>query len=239
MKFAVFSDIHANLTALQACYKHYLQVNTEAKIVVLGDYIDYGARPNETIAFIKEMSPYLIINGNHEKGLSGSEDVRFSSQRVVAASKLTRRLLNKDSLDFVKKHNYAKYEKVCEGKSILFVHGDLYDEYWGRMQLHEMERSAYSKYDFVISGHTHIPHFIEMFYPNDDVTRRNKMKTCFINSGSVGQPRNHCKYAQYAVFDTETEEVHFFKVDYDITLEQSFFTDEFDVFYKERLSFGV
>jgi putative phosphoesterase len=239
MKFAVFSDIHSNLTALKACCEHFCSLSINAKIVILGDYIDYGARPNETITFIKEMSPYLVINGNHEKGLSGSEDVYFSSQRVVAASKLTRKLLNIDSWNFVKKHNYAKYEKICDGKNILFVHGDLYDEYWGRMPYYEMERNIYSKYDFVISGHTHTPHFVEMFYLSDDAARRNRKKTCFINPGSVGQPRNHCKYAQYAVFDTETEEVHFFKANYDIALEQSFFTDESDVFYKERLSLGI
>ncbi|MDR1975210.1 MAG: metallophosphatase family protein [Bacteroidales bacterium] len=235
MKYAIFSDIHSNLTALQACYEHFLALNTPAKIVILGDYIDYGPRPNETVEYIQNMSPHIVLCGNHEKALNGGEDSKFSSPRGVTSSRLTRQVLDVSSMKFIDKNNNA----FIEHDNILFIHGDLSNPYWGKMSYSEMQDTKYRKYDFVISGHTHIPHLLEIFYETENLNMRNKKKTIFLNPGSVGQPRNHCPNAQYMVMDTETEEFNYYKVPYDIKLEQSFFTEEFDVFYKNRLIFGV
>ncbi len=64
-------------------------------------------------------------------------------------------------------------------------------------------------------------------------------KTIFINPGSIGQPRNLNPMAQAAVLDFETEELHFFKAGYNITEEQKDFADSVDIFYKERLWYGI
>jgi putative phosphoesterase len=239
MKFAIFSDIHANLTALQACYKHFAGLNIQAKIVILGDYIDYGPRPNETIALIQAMRPSIVLCGNHEKALEGKDDARFSSRRGLKSLRLTHSLLNEDSKSFIAGYPNAFYEDVTDKRKILFIHGDLSDVFWGKMPLGEMQKKEYMIYDFVISGHTHIPCFVEMFYDIENPAMRNKKKTAFFNPGSVGQPRNHCKDAQYLILDTNTEEFTFYKVPYDISLEQRFFTNEMDVFYKERINNGI
>ena len=60
-----------------------------------------------------------------------------------------------------------------------------------------------------------------------------------MNPGSVGQPRNHNSAAQFAILDSETEEIHFVKVEYDIEKEQSLYNGEIDDFYKNRLKEGV
>ena len=62
--------------------------------------------------------------------------------------------------------------------------------------------------------------------------KRFKKKTVFLNPGSVGQPRNHNSAAQFAILDSETEEIHFVKVEYDIEKEQSLYNGEIDDFYK-------
>jgi putative phosphoesterase len=238
VKIAIFSDIHANLTALQACYDHFIALNIEAEIVILGDYIDYGPRPNETVTLIQKMNPYIVLCGNHEKALEGSDNARFSSQRGVKSIQLTHTLLNEDSKSFIAEHPNAFYEDMNERK-ILFVHGDLSDVFWGKMPFAEMQENKYMVYDFVISGHTHIPHFVEFFYDTKNSGMRNKKKTVFLNPGSVGQPRNHCKYAQYMLLNTHTEEIIFYKIPYNISSEQSYFSGEMDVFYKERLNNGI
>jgi putative phosphoesterase len=239
MKFAIFSDIHANLTALQACYDHFIDQNIEAKIVILGDYIDYGPRPNETVTLIQKMNPYIVLCGNHEKALDGNDDTRFSSQRGVRSIQLTQTLLNEDSKNFIAEHPNAFCEDVMNERKILFVHGDLSDIFWGKMPFTEMQKNKYMVYDFVISGHTHIPHFVEILYDTENPDMRNKKKTVFLNPGSVGQPRNHCKYAQYMLLNTHTEEITFYKIPYNISSEQSYFSSEMDVFYKERLNNGI
>ena len=240
MKYAVFSDIHANITALQACYDHFLKLKEDtAKIVILGDYIDYGPRPNETISFIISMNPDIIICGNHEQAIYGTEDSRFASPRGVESAALTRKLLNAESNMFISK--YSSPYKMAEYKNIkiLFIHGDLSDPLWGKMPAEEVKNQKYAEYDFVISGHTHIPHLLEIFYDDANPSMRNKKKTIFLNPGSVGQPRNHCQYAQYLFVNIETEAFMFYKVPYNIPVEQSYYPDSIYPFYKERLSKGI
>lgn len=244
MKLAIFSDIHANLTALQECFRHFkalqLQDNRDATVVILGDYVDYGPRPNETIQFIKTMNPKHVLRGNHENAIFNDESEHFSSARGVESVKYTQSLLNSESLEFMKKHAEGKIEFQDEvGKKILLVHGDPSNTLWGKMPGSEMRKEFFKSFDVVISGHTHFPHFREMFYEVDLPKMRNKKKTIFINPGSVGQPRNHCPHAQYVVFDTQTEEVFFFKVPYDIQAEQKLFSNQVDAFYRDRLELGI
>ena len=118
------------------------------------------------------------------------------------------------------------------------MHGSLQDVFWKSIQPSD-DLAGYSNYDYVFSGHSHLPHYFEKFYPCDDPSRRNKKKTVFVNSGSVGQPRNLNTFAQFAVLELESGNLEFKKVKYDISDEQSYFSDEVDEFYKIRLSEGV
>ena len=59
------------------------------------------------------------------------------------------------------------------------------------------------KVDYIFLGHTHIPMNIKI----------NK-KTSIINPGSVGQPRNKCNNACWAIFDTENREINFIETKY-------------------------
>lgn len=240
MILAVFSDIHANLSALQACHNDLLTRAKNSKLIILGDYIDYGTRPNETIDYIEGLEPFLILRGNHENAIVQRDYSRFSSARGVSSLKYTASILTQKSEDFVKKHPDASIEiKDENNKSVLFIHGDLSDPFWGKMSRDEMADDRYMTYDIVISGHTHIPNFTEVFYTCNNPEMRNVKKTIFLNPGSVGQPRNHCAYAQYLTIDTETEYVSFNKVAYDIEAEQKYYGNEFHVFYKDRLGRGL
>ena len=84
-----------------------------------------------------------------------------------------------------------------------------------------------------------MPHFFEKYYKTDNCEYRNRKKTIFINPGSLGQPRNHNPMAQFALLDTETEQIVFEKILYDVEKEQRDYTGEVDEFYKTRLRSGV
>ena len=65
MRFAIFSDIHSNLEALEA-------VMADARrrrctdFVCLGDIVGYNANPGECIQLIRELnSP--VVKGNHDE----------------------------------------------------------------------------------------------------------------------------------------------------------------------------
>lgn len=242
MKILIMSDIHGNAQALNAVIA---KAETDYKIdacFLLGDLIDYGMHSNEVIEKIK-MLPYPVfcnIRGNHEEAVIIDNYEAFSSERGKKSARYTRGALNKESWLYIKNKMLAngKFEFECAGKKCLAVHGSIRDQYWESINI-EKDFMDYSEYDYVFSGHSHHPHFVEKYYPVDDIKRRNKKKVIFINPGSVGQPRNHNPRAQFVVLDMQTEAIVFDKVSYDISKEQAAYSGQVDEFYKMRLEVGV
>lgn len=241
----VLSDIHGNLSALDAVVRDMeLRNYHPGCIAVLGDNINYGMRPNEVIDRLKSLSKRykILINlfGNHEKALLDGDTTHFSTERGKQILDLTRSNLTEDSMVYIGGMTKEGLKETMVGdRRFLFVHGSLGDPYWGKLNNERVDDVLYSKYDFVISGHSHIPHLIEHFYSTDNPEYRNKKRTVFINPGSVGQPRNHNPRSQYLYMEVSSEVFHFNSVPYDIEREQSLFTDRVDGFYSRRLKKGI
>lgn len=243
MRIALLADIHANVTAFNAVLSDLEKQHQTDAVAFLGDLVNYGPRPNETIDIAKSLDDPLLVNlwGNHEYSIFGGSLDRFATDRGRAVLQYTKSLLTKDSwlyLDNNMEHGGIK-ECQIEGKSFLFMHGSLDDPYWGKFGIDNMADHRFSKYDFVVCGHTHISHYVEHFFVSDNAVYRNKKRTVFINPGSVGQPRNHNPYAQYGVLDLVNGSYEHRSVWYDIDNEQKLFSNKVDVFYKERLSLGI
>lgn len=242
MKLLVLSDIHGNLAALQEVLKHVESAYRVDRVALLGDVIDYGMHSNEVVQLLSEMSYPVVCNvrGNHEQAVLTEDYTMFSTDRGRACAKYTYSILSLQTWDYLKNvmSDNGKMEFVIDGKRCLAVHGSLEDIYWKSIKPGQ-KLSAYQMYDYVFSGHSHLPHFMEVFYDVDEPMYRNKKKTVFINPGSVGQPRNLNPMAQFAVLDTETGKVVLEKVAYDINREQEAYNGQIDNFYKERLERGV
>ena len=241
-KLLVMSDIHGNLSALDRV----LEAEAEerlAGILLLGDLIDYGPRSNEVVQKIKQIpKDQLLVNlwGNHEQAVMDMDYSRFSSERGKRCAEHTRQNLTEETFDFIENNmdRCGKKEIELFGRKCLAVHGSLEDLYWKSIS-HEETGENYAAYDIVFSGHSHIPHFFEHFYPADCEQYRNKKRTVFLNPGSVGQPRNHNPNAHYAVIDLDTMTVQLKNIAYDIEKEAGLFSEEVDVFYRERLKMGI
>jgi predicted phosphodiesterase len=67
MKIALFSDIHANLPALEACFKSMDEQQPDA-IYCLGDLVGYNIWPNEVINEIRKRA-IPTIAGNYDQGI--------------------------------------------------------------------------------------------------------------------------------------------------------------------------
>lgn len=242
MKILVMSDIHGNEQALNTVIEK-VEKNYEIDAcILLGDIIDYGMHSNEVIRRIK-LIPYPIlcnIWGNHEEAvITGNYDF-FSSERGKHSAKYTKSLLDQSSWAYIQNEmlTCGMFEFECAQKKCLAVHGSLDNQYWKSINI-ENALLDYSDYDYVFSGHSHQPHFVEKYYPVEDAKRRNQKKVIFINPGSVGQPRNHNPQAQFVVLDIQAESVIFDKAVYDISKEQSAYVGQVDEFYKIRLEAGV
>ena len=65
MKYAIISDIHGNLEALEAV----LEVCRMEKVdqyVCLGDVVGYNANPKECLDIVRALPELTIVKGNHD-----------------------------------------------------------------------------------------------------------------------------------------------------------------------------
>lgn len=242
MKILILSDIHGNQAAFRAALDRAKKYRDIEGCILLGDLIDYGMHSNEVIQMVRAL-PYPVLcnlRGNHEDAVLREEYGRFSSERGRESARYTRSILNQDSWEYLRCEMEMGGKKafVVGGKSCLAVHGSLEEEYWISIRAGQ-PLSEYGEYDYVFSGHSHLPHLMEAYYPFEDVKRRNKKKAIFINPGSVGQPRNLNPRAQFVVLDVEREEAVFEKVEYEIEVEQAAYYGQVDDFYRERLKWGI
>ena len=242
MRLVLLSDIHANVTAFRAVLNDIGTIGEFDTYAILGDLVNYGPRPNEIIELVKNLDKSLLVNlwGNHEYSIFGGSLERFATDRGRAVLKYTNSILTSESHDLDKEMEHSGFLK-CQivGKSFLIMHGNLDDPYWGKFGIDKMNNERFAEYDYVISGHSHVPHYIENFFDSDNAKYRNKKRTIFINPGSVGQPRNHNPYAQYGILDVESGDYEHRCVWYDVKEEQKLFSESVDNFYKDRLTLGI
>ncbi len=241
MQLLIISDIHGNLNALESVIKDVNGRFSPDELIILGDIIDYGMRSNEVIDRLKRLDIPVCCSiwGNHEHAIMTENYKSFSSERGVVSAQRTRKVLSDSSVQYLNEipGKSGFQEITIKEKTLLAIHGDINDPFWGKLTP-ESDFSGYEKYDYVLSGHTHLAHAFPIFYNSVNVDYRNKKRTLFINPGSVGQPRNHDNKAQYAVLDSD-HGISLCGAEYDIALEQSLFTDEIDPFYRDRLYYGV
>ena len=240
-KVLIISDIHGNYTALESVLEN-VEL-TKTGIILLGDLIDYGPRPNEVIELLKnkieQVSFSIAIWGNHEKAILENDFSSFSTLRGAECAKITRRKLNKESLHYIGQMNRQGKQEFYLGEyKCLAVHGSLEDSFWKSI-FPENVHGDYREYDYVFSGHSHCPHTFTKFYDSNDSLYRNQKRTVFINPGAVGQPRNHNFRAAYALLDVESGAIELQNVRYDVKAEQELYGIEIDNFYKIRLERGI
>lgn len=71
MKIYCMSDIHGCLDALEAALEH-IDLSAGGRLVLLGDYIDYGPQSGEVLRYIRDLQrqhgekKVIVLRGNHE-----------------------------------------------------------------------------------------------------------------------------------------------------------------------------
>jgi hypothetical protein len=99
MKLAIFSDIHANLEALQAVLQE-ISATTIDRIVCLGDVVGYNTNPNECVALLRKFDS-LCVAGNHDRAVSGQITTEGFSVTATRAVAWTRRRITVDAINFL------------------------------------------------------------------------------------------------------------------------------------------
>jgi len=214
MRIAIFSDIHANLPALEAVLAHIHTQPLDA-MYCLGDLVGYAPFPNEVAERInRERIPTVM--GNYDDGVGFDRDDCGCAYREADEKKR-----GDQSLAWTRTHVTAENKAFlrtlqheirfdADGKRALLVHGSprKINEYlFEDRPLSSFQRlAASSNADIIVYGHTHKPY------------TRLVDNVLFVNVGSVGKPKDGDWRACYAILDTATAEVHFVRVEYDIHL---------------------
>ena len=101
MIFAVISDIHSNLEALNGALEFIKTRDNIDDVVVLGDIVGYGANPNECITICKEVSDTIVL-GNHDKAAFNKETRASFNVNAVRSAEWTEENLEDEHIIFLK-----------------------------------------------------------------------------------------------------------------------------------------
>ena len=156
MRYAIFSDIHANLEALEAVLTKIDELAQERpieQIWFLGDLVGYGPDPNECIVKLRERTD-VIIAGNHDWAAVGKIDLEDFSAAARISAEWTAEQLTEEHRTFL-----TNLPERLEIDECTLVHGSPYGPLWEYLTSEVLaERSfQYFKSRFCLVGHTHVP----------------------------------------------------------------------------------
>src|ERR1700730_9821089 len=158
MRYAVFTDIHANLEALEAVLAKIDEIAEKEPIDgiwFLGDLVGYGPNPNECILKLRARTD-VIIAGNHDWAAVGKIDLEEFSPAARISAEWTAEQLTEEHRAFLE--NLPERLEIGE---CTLVHGSPYGplwEYLTREEQAQAERSfEYFTSHYCFVGHTHVP----------------------------------------------------------------------------------
>lgn len=231
MRILLLSDIHSNLEALDAC----LAAAPAYDLVVnLGDNVGYGGNPNEVIAKAQSLG-HVFVRGNHDKAVSGLMNLDDFNPVAGLATLWTRDQLPPENIEWLRGLPQGPI-KLAELPGAQFVHGSALDEDEYVVSARDAIAPLITEVvPVTFFGHTHLQggfvltgEVSEIYRPgyrtvgqveSSDWPLR-KDRKYLVNPGSVGQPRDGDWRAAFAVFDSETSIVNFYRVPYNLRVAQ-------------------
>lgn len=233
MKIALFSDIHANLPALEAFFAD-LEKREVDSIFCLGDLVGYNIWPNEVIEEIRKRNVPTIA-GNYDFGIARSSNdcgCAYKTEEEKAngaiSISLTNELIsdkNREYLRSLPAHIRLEFKLNNDQLNLLLVHGSprkineyLFEDRDEKSMLRILEKADA---DILCFGHTHQPY--HRILNSGDKEKPHYRHA--INLGSIGKPKDRDIRGGYvlleidehsSVFKKESIRVDFIRFEYDI-----------------------
>lgn len=252
--FAVISDIHANLEALDAVLADVARRGI-GTVYCLGDVLGYGPNPLECLDRAAEWE--LTLLGNHDiAAMFDPDGFSDSAARAIFWHRARLESTHEPCADRERRWNFlAERPRSYREGDFLFVHGsprNPLNEYLFPEDIYnarKMTRIGELIDRYCFCGHTHVPGVFvqteggpgawEFFAPAEvhDFWRFDGRKAV-INAGSVGQPRDEDWRACYVT--VEGWDVCWHRVPYDVnaTVAKIYAVPELDNFLGDRLREG-
>jgi putative phosphoesterase len=197
MQIAVFSDVHANLCALEAMLADIERQHVD-RVICLGDLVGYGAFPNEAIDLVRR-SDTATVMGNYDDAVAyGRADCgcvyRSADEQASGLGSLawTRQIVSEDNKTCLRRLP-MRLQVAVNGVSVVLVHGGptRVDEYlFEDRPRASLERALdVAGADALVCGHTHLPYHRILGHRH------------LVNVGSIGKPRTTDPRACYALLN--------------------------------------
>jgi diadenosine tetraphosphatase ApaH/serine/threonine PP2A family protein phosphatase len=221
VRLAVFTDIHANRQAFSACLD-FAQARGAKRMILLGDYVGYGADPEWTVATVMDLVERgaMAVRGNHDSAVGTSTE--SMNAEAQAAIEWTRGRLSAAQRRFL-----AELPLALQDEDRLYVHSEASSPAnWRYVQTTtDAARSIMATESLItFCGHIHRPALYSMssaakmtsFVPSSGVpVQLLGGRRWLAVLGSVGQPRDSDPAASFAMFDTASREITYCRVAYD------------------------
>ncbi len=213
MKIVLFSDIHANLPALEAFFKDI--DNREVDFIYcLGDLVGYNIWPNEVIEAIRKRK-IPTIAGNYDFGIGRSstdcgcayktEDEKANGSISIS---LTNEWISKNNREYLRNlptHIKLEFQVNKHKLNLLLVHGSprkineyLFEDREEKSLVRILENADA---DIMCFGHTHIPY--HRILNSGDL--QNPYYRHAINLGSVGKPKDNDNRGGYVLLEIDED----------------------------------
>ncbi|MDE5440750.1 metallophosphoesterase [Bradyrhizobium sp. CSA207] len=222
MLLAVFSDIHGNRQAFEACLK-VARARGAERFVLLGDLVGYGADPEWVVDTAMRLveDGAIAVRGNHDEAISTTSETMNAEAQV--AIEWTR-----GRLDVAQRRFLAELPMLVQDGDRLFVHSEASSP----QRWHYVRSTADAAKSLIATpahvtfcGHIHRPAIYSMsvtakmtsFVPKTGVAvqfLRGRQWLAVL--GAVGQPRDGDPSAAFVLFDTVSCEITYCRVPYDI-----------------------
>ena len=233
MRIALFSDIHANFPALEACLKSIEDQKPDA-IYCLGDLVGYNIWPNEVINEIRRRG-IPTIAGNYDQGIGLASDecgcaYKTESEKDMGKISIsfTNIIVKSEERKYLRSlpaHIKVEFQLNNDKLNLLLVHGSprkineyLFEDRDEKSLYRIMEQADA---DIMCFGHTHKPY--HRVLPTGEVENPHYRNA--INIGSVGKPKDGNPLGCYVILTIDAEssitkkdavKVDFIRFEYDV-----------------------
>ncbi|HEX3548897.1 MAG TPA: metallophosphoesterase family protein [Candidatus Elarobacter sp.] len=221
MRYAVVSDVHSNIEALDAVFS---TLREDDALLCLGDIVGYGPNPNECVEQIRERATATVL-GNHDVAAIDNFGLAYFNPAAREAMKWTQSVLTAENLAWLDGLGYE-----FRMPDFLLVHGAPVNYFEYVLDKPAAARAfAATDAPLIFIGHTHIAE-VYALQPDGSIEHRHLQQggevtlsdgvRYLINVGSVGQPRDLNPRASFGLYDAASRTVTITRIEYPIARVQ-------------------
>ena len=219
MRHLIISDIHSNVEALTAVLADAKEKKFDS-IICLGDFVGYGANPEECVETIIGLTNATSVLGNHDAAVIDITQRELFNPVARAGILYSEAKLGETSREYLRNLPLV----IDSHADFLAVHASPYKpDAWVYVvePLEAADAFHVMTHPLAFIGHTHFPAVhsdngsVTPFAPEDHI-KVDEDKKIMVNVGSVGQPRDGDARASYVIYDSDSRAVRIYRVEYDV-----------------------